>query len=106
MKAFKPRTKLETGTRATRAGSTATTSSPRTHSGTGTWARSDLSNALQFDETVHAAYAVMSQGVGKFDLQGGLRAEYATRTFSLASPDDGIRTTTRACSRAASRRTT
>jgi outer membrane receptor protein involved in Fe transport len=55
--------------------------------GTGTWTRSDLSNDLQFDETVHAAYAVMSQGVGKFDLQGGLRAEYASRTFSLTSPD-------------------
>jgi len=30
---------------------------------------------------------VMSQGAGKFDLQGGLRAEYASRTFTLASPD-------------------
>ena len=35
---------------------------------------------------MHAAYGVLSQGVGKFDLQGGLRAEYATRDFSLAAP--------------------
>jgi outer membrane receptor protein involved in Fe transport len=53
--------------------------------GTGTFARSDLSNALSLDERVDAAYAVLSQGVGKWDLQGGLRAEYASRDFTLAS---------------------
>jgi ferric enterobactin receptor len=54
--------------------------------GTGDWVRSDLSNAFDFDENVQAAYAVLSQGVAKFDLQAGLRAEYASRNFSLAEP--------------------
>ncbi|HEY9230193.1 MAG TPA: outer membrane beta-barrel family protein, partial [Gemmatimonadaceae bacterium] len=52
--------------------------------GAGTWTRSNLSNDFEFDETVHAAYAVLSQGVRKFDLQAGLRAENASRTFALA----------------------
>jgi ferric enterobactin receptor len=54
--------------------------------GTGAWKSSNLSNAFSFDETVHAAYAVLSRPVGKMDLQGGLRAEYADRDFSLTSP--------------------
>lgn len=54
--------------------------------GNGQWARSALSNAFQFDEQVHAAYGVVSKGVGKWDLQAGLRAEYASRDFSLAAP--------------------
>jgi ferric enterobactin receptor len=52
--------------------------------GTGDWVRSNLSNAFSFGENVQAAYGVLSQGVGKFDLQAGLRAEYANRDFSLA----------------------
>jgi outer membrane receptor protein involved in Fe transport len=52
--------------------------------GSGSWERSDLSNNFDFDETVHAAYAVFSQGVGKkVQLQGGLRAERADRDFKL-----------------------
>jgi ferric enterobactin receptor len=54
--------------------------------GTGAWLPSDLSNAFEFDETVHATYAVLSHGIAKFDLQAGLRAEYATRDFALAAP--------------------
>jgi ferric enterobactin receptor len=54
--------------------------------GSGNWVRSDLSNAFTFGERVHAAYGVLSQGVGKFELQAGLRGEYATRDFSLAAP--------------------
>ncbi|HEY0997405.1 MAG TPA: TonB-dependent receptor [Gemmatimonadaceae bacterium] len=53
--------------------------------GNGQWVRSPLSNAFQFDEQVHAAYGVVSKGVGKWELQGGLRAEYASRDFSLAA---------------------
>jgi len=53
--------------------------------GSGSWVRSDLSNAFDFDEQVQAAYAVVSQGAGPFELQGGLRAEYAERTFDLAN---------------------
>ena len=52
--------------------------------GTGDWVRSDLSNSFGFDEQVHAVYGVLSKGVRKFDLQAGLRGEYATRDFALA----------------------
>jgi ferric enterobactin receptor len=54
--------------------------------GTGAWMRSNLSNAFDFDETVHAGYAVLSHGIAKFELQAGLRAEYASRDFALADP--------------------
>lgn len=54
--------------------------------GSGDWVRSDLSNAFQFDETVHAGYGVLSQTAGKVQLQGGLRAEHASRTFALDEP--------------------
>jgi outer membrane receptor protein involved in Fe transport len=52
--------------------------------GTGNWVQSNLSNTFQFDEHVHAGYGVLSQSVGKFDLQAGLRAEWANRNFDLA----------------------
>ncbi|HMI48116.1 MAG TPA: TonB-dependent receptor [Gemmatimonadaceae bacterium] len=52
--------------------------------GTGNWVASNLSNKFQFDEQVHAGYGVLSQTVGKFDLQAGLRAEWATRNFDLS----------------------
>ncbi|HJR54492.1 MAG TPA: TonB-dependent receptor [Gemmatimonadota bacterium] len=55
--------------------------------GTGEFVESDLSNAFDFDEQVQAAYAVLSRTIGKLQLQGGLRAEYAWRDFVLA--DDG-----------------
>ncbi len=53
--------------------------------GDGNWVTSNLSNTFTFDERVHAGYGVLSQSVGKFDLQAGLRAEFANRTFELAS---------------------
>jgi outer membrane receptor protein involved in Fe transport len=52
--------------------------------GNGNWLPSNLSNTFQFDEHVHAGYGVLSQSVGKFDLQAGLRAEWANRNFDLA----------------------
>ena len=51
--------------------------------GDGNWTRSNLSNNFAFDEQVHAGYGVVSQSVGKFDLQAGLRAEWASRNFDL-----------------------
>jgi ferric enterobactin receptor len=54
--------------------------------GTEEWFRSDLSNSFQFDETVHAAYGVLSRSAGKTQLQAGLRAERASRNFALAEP--------------------
>jgi outer membrane receptor protein involved in Fe transport len=57
--------------------------------GDGTWTRSDLSNAFEFDETVHAAYGVLSRNAGKVQLQAGLRAEHADRNFALVdAPED------------------
>lgn len=44
----------------------------------------DLSNAFTFEEQVHAAYGVVTRSMGTVELQGGLRAEYATQDFALA----------------------
>jgi ferric enterobactin receptor len=62
----------------------------RDATGSGTWVRDDLSNALEFDETVNAVYGVLSHGTGRLELQAGLRAEYATRDFSLADTDESF----------------
>ena len=85
-KAFKPRTKLETGWKSNARWLDRSFLVTKDSLGTGNWTRSDLSNDFEFDEAVHAAYAVLSQGVRKLDLQAGLRGEYATRNFSLAAP--------------------
>ena len=55
--------------------------------GDGNWLPSNLSNTFSFNERVHAGYGVLSQSVGKFDLQAGLRAEWANRTFELAGAE-------------------
>jgi ferric enterobactin receptor len=51
----------------------------------GSWQSSSLSNSFEFNEQVHAAYGVLSHGIGKWELQAGLRAEYADRDFTLGS---------------------
>jgi ferric enterobactin receptor len=51
--------------------------------GTGLSVDPSISNTFDFDEQVHAVYGVLSRGIGRFDLQGGLRAEYASRDFQL-----------------------
>jgi ferric enterobactin receptor len=51
--------------------------------GSGQWTRGDLSNALEFDEYVNAAYGVLSGTGKKLDWQAGLRAESASRDFTL-----------------------
>ncbi|HSJ14452.1 MAG TPA: TonB-dependent receptor [Longimicrobiales bacterium] len=56
--------------------------------GTGEWVESDLSNSFQFDERVDALYGVLSQSRGPLELQAGLRAEHASREFSLADGED------------------
>lgn len=53
--------------------------------GSGDFVRSDLSNSLEFDETVNAVYAVLSGGGKKVDWQAGLRGEYASRNFTLSA---------------------
>lgn len=52
--------------------------------GTGAWTPSGLSNGLEFDERVNAVYGVLSHGVGKVEVQAGLRAERASRDFALS----------------------
>ena len=58
--------------------------------GTGDWTRSDLSNALEFDERVNAVRGVLSHAAGKLQLQAGLRAEYTSREFSLAGSGESF----------------
>jgi outer membrane receptor protein involved in Fe transport len=82
---FKGRRKLETGYKGTARWLDRDLSVMKDAMGTGAWVRSTLSNSFEFDERVQAVYAVYSQGVRKVDLQGGLRAEYASRDFSLAA---------------------
>lgn len=42
-------------------------------------------NNFTFDQTVNAGYALLSAQHGKFQLQGGVRAEHASGTFRLAT---------------------
>jgi hypothetical protein len=81
----RPRTKLETGWKSIVRWTDRDLDVTTDASGDGTWTPSDQSNSLELDEGVHAVYATMSQGVRKWDLQAGLRGEYATRTFRLST---------------------
>jgi outer membrane receptor protein involved in Fe transport len=56
--------------------------------GNGQFVESDLSNQLEFDEYVNAVYGVLSNSGKKVDWQLGLRAEYASRDFTLISTDE------------------
>jgi outer membrane receptor protein involved in Fe transport len=82
---FGERTKLETGYKGYARWTDRDYEVMRDSLGTGTFTRSSLSNALALDEQVNAVYGVLSHGVGRWELQGGLRAEYAGRQFSLAN---------------------
>ncbi|HET9425383.1 MAG TPA: TonB-dependent receptor, partial [Gemmatimonadaceae bacterium] len=83
LKAWKNRRKIETGWKSNVRWLDRDYDVTVDAAGDGNWAPSPLSNALAFDEAVHAVYGVFSQGVGKWDLQAGLRGEYATRDFQL-----------------------
>lgn len=80
-----PRTKLETGYKGTERWLDRDYLVTKDALGTGVWVKSSLSNDFKFNDQVQAAYGVLSHGVGNFDLQGGLRAEYANRDFTLSS---------------------
>lgn len=84
-KTLRERTKLETGFKSTARWLDRNYLVTKDALGTGQWVTSNLSNNFDFDEKVQAAYGVLSQGVGKWDLQGGLRAEYAKRDFALSN---------------------
>ena len=88
MKVLKPRTKIETGYKGTGRFLDRDFNVQKDAAGNGGWVDSNLSNSLSFTEQVHAVYAQLSQGVGKFDLLGGLRAEYASRDFTLESSNE------------------
>lgn len=45
------------------------------------------SNDFEYDEQVHAVYGVLSQNLGKVDLQGGLRVERTSSEFVLQGGD-------------------
>jgi outer membrane receptor protein involved in Fe transport len=79
------RTKLETGYRGTLRDIDRDFLVQTDALGSGQWLRNDRSNALSFSESVNAVYGVLSHAAGKVEMQGGLRAEYANRNFSLAS---------------------
>src|SRR5687768_14724193 len=85
-KTLAARTKLETGYKGNTRLLDRDYSVVKDALGDGNWVNSALSNSFEFEETVNAVYGVLSHGVGKFELQGGLRGERATRNFSLANP--------------------
>jgi len=85
-KSFASRTKLETGYKGILRTLDNTFDVGNSVDG-GTSFAADLlrSNAFTYDEQVHAVYGVLSQGVGAFDLQAGVRAEQANTRFDLTS---------------------
>jgi outer membrane receptor protein involved in Fe transport len=85
IRTLRPRTRLDAGWKSTVRWLDRDYSVITDAAGEGTWTPSPLSNSLAFDEGVHAVYALLSQGVKKWDLQAGLRGEYADRTFSLGA---------------------
>ena len=81
-----PKTKLETGYKGTARWLDRDYSVLNDAGGSGVWTpNAAMSNSFQFDEQVHAIYGVLSQGVGKFELQGGLRGERASRDFKISN---------------------
>jgi ferric enterobactin receptor len=84
-RALRERTRLETGWKTTSRWLDRSFNVTTDSAGSGTYVPSPLGNEFGFDEAVHAGYVVLSQGAGKWDLQAGLRGEYADRNFTLAS---------------------
>lgn len=78
------RTKLETGYKATFRDMTNAFDVATSSDGGATYeADATRTNAFAYDERVHAVYGVLSQGLGAFDLQAGLRVEQANTRFDL-----------------------
>jgi outer membrane receptor protein involved in Fe transport len=87
VRTLRPRMKLETGWKSTMRWMDRDLVVTTDAAGDGNWTTSPLSNSLEFDEGAHAVYAMLSQGVRKWDLQAGLRGEYASRTLSLSTQE-------------------
>lgn len=90
LKILKPGRKLETGFKGTERWLDRDYLVTKDLLGNNSWAVSSLSNDFSFNENVDAGYAVLTQTKGKFDLQGGLRAEYASRDFTLKKTNEGF----------------
>ncbi|HWK90439.1 MAG TPA: outer membrane beta-barrel family protein, partial [Longimicrobium sp.] len=85
-RAFAERTRLETGYKGTLRLLDNETGVDRFDYGTGRWMDvAGRDNAFEYDENVNAGYAVLSQGMGKLDVQAGFRAERTDREFTLAN---------------------
>ena len=89
-KTLKARTKLESGYKGTGRWLDRGYLVQKDATGAGQWVESSLSNDFEFNEMVNAGYGVLSHGVGKWDLQAGLRAEYATRDFILSKTNESF----------------
>ncbi len=90
LKVLKPGRKLETGYKGTARLLDRDYLVTKDMLGNNQWAVSNLSNDFEFSEKVNAAYAVLTQTKGKFDIQGGLRAELASRDFTLAKTNESF----------------
>jgi ferric enterobactin receptor len=85
------RTRLETGYKGTLRLIDNAIAVERFDPQSGLWVPSEArSNAFEYDERVHAGYAVLSQGVGRVDLQAGLRAERTDREFHLTTTNESF----------------
>jgi outer membrane receptor protein involved in Fe transport len=51
------------------------------------WVRDGNSNQFEYEDQVHAVYGVLTQNLGKLDLQGGLRVERTASDFVLSGGD-------------------
>jgi ferric enterobactin receptor len=85
VRTLRPRVKVEMGYKGTARTLDREFNVTEDPTGSGTWTPSAQSNAFSFDENVHAVYGLYSYGIRKWDLQAGLRGEYATRDFQLAA---------------------
>ncbi|MBB4639184.1 TonB-dependent receptor [Longimicrobium terrae] len=56
---------------------------------TDTWTPNGRS-VFSYDETVNAGYGVLSRSFGPVDVQGGLRAEYTSREFTLGNTGESF----------------
>lgn len=90
LKVLKPGRKLETGFKGTARLLDRDYLVTKDLLGNNQWAVSNLSNDFEFTENVNAAYAVVTQTKAKFDMQGGLRAEYASRDFALSKSNENF----------------
>ncbi|HYJ80293.1 MAG TPA: TonB-dependent receptor [Longimicrobiaceae bacterium] len=50
----------------------------------------DLDNSFEYDESVYAAYGLLTRSFGRLGLQGGLRVERASNTFDLTTTGEAF----------------